>query len=214
MEISEGHARELAKQAQRKASLRSECEQLLAPEERIVFEAGCGHGHWLTAYAEANPEQTCIGIDLINHRIRKGKEKCKKRGLHNLHFYKAELGEFLEVLPAGIRFDLTVLLFPDPWPKARHHRRRMIQTEFLTAVAARTDPGGRFCFRSDDLPYYEWTREHLDAHAEWGMSVSAASSSEWPFEMETYFQKMMGQYYSVVARRLPHSGVRVDPAKS
>lgn len=197
MELSEGHAKELAKQAARKAALREECDQLLEGVERIVFEAGCGHGHWLTAFAEAHREQTCLGIDLIAHRIRKGQEKCAKRALPNLHFLKAELGEFLEVLPADIRFEQTVLLFPDPWPKARHHRRRMVQPAFLDAVAARTDAGGLFCFRSDDRPYFDWTIELLQAHPAWKVDVHA----KWPYEMETYFQGLMERYFSVVARR-------------
>ena len=198
MEISEAHARELEKQRQRKATLLSECEVALAGQDRILFEAGCGHGHWLTSYAEENAGQTCVGIDLISHRIRKGKDKCEKRGLKNLHFIKAELGEFLEVLPTRVRFDLTVLLFPDPWPKARHHRRRMVQSGFLDIVADRTDPGGLFCFRSDDRPYYEWTVEHLEAHPKWEIDPNA----KWPHEMETYFQSLMDNYYSVIARRV------------
>ena len=197
MELSEGHAKELAKQAARKTVLKRECLQILGGIDRIVFEAGCGHGHWLTAYAEGHPEQTCLGIDLIAHRVRKGQEKCAKRNLPNLHFLKAELGEFLEVLPPEIRFDLTVLLFPDPWPKARHHRRRMVQMELLEALASRTDVGGSFCFRSDDRPYYDWTMELLEAHPDWVID----SAAEWPHEMETYFQRLMEQYYSVVARR-------------
>ena len=201
MEISEGYARELEKQQQRKAALLHECETALAGEGRILFEAGCGHGHWLTSYAECHPERACVGIDLISHRIRKGQEKGAKRGLTNLHFIKAELGEFLEVLPARVRFDLTVLLFPDPWPKARHHRRRMVQSEFLDVVAERTDPGGLFCFRSDDRPYYEWTVEHLEAHPQWEIDPDA----QWPHEMETYFQSMMDEYFSVIARRVAQS---------
>jgi tRNA (guanine-N7-)-methyltransferase len=197
MELSDGHARELAKQAQRKEALREELSKVLQGVERIVFEAGCGHGHWLTAYAEAHPKQICIGIDLINQRIRKGQEKCAKRGLTNLHFMKAELGEFLEVLPPAVRFEITVLLFPDPWPKARHHRRRMVQAEFLDRVAERTDGEGLFCFRSDDYPYYEWACEHLQAHAAWSVDPAA----KWPFEMETYFQSLMDAYHSVIAVR-------------
>jgi tRNA (guanine-N7-)-methyltransferase len=198
MEISEGHARELAKQAARKAALREECLEALNGVGGIVFEAGCGHGHWLTAYAEAHPESYCLGIDLIAQRIRKGQEKCSKRELPNLHFFKAELGEFLEVLEPEVRFEMTLLLFPDPWPKARHHRRRMVQAAFLDAVAERTDLGGRFCFRSDDLAYYEWTLEHLEAHSKWQIDPHA----DWPFEKETYFQSLMDNYYSVVARRI------------
>ena len=196
-EITEAHARELEKQAARKAELVKTCSADLAGVDRILFEAGCGHGHWLTDYAEANPGMICAGIDLISWRIRKGNEKKAKRGLQNLHFYKAELSEFLGALPAAIRFDRTVLLFPDPWPKAKHHRRRMVQPSFLDEVARRTDRGGEFCFRSDDRPYFDWTVEHLSEHPDWEIDESA----QWPYESETYFQSLMDGYYSVVAKR-------------
>lgn len=198
MEITEAHARELERQKARKEALRVELAAALANTESILFEAGCGHGHWLASYAAAHPEQVCVGIDLISWRIRKGKDKQAKRGLENLHFFKADLSEFLEVLPERIRFDLTILLFPDPWPKAKHHRRRMVQSPFLTEVANRTANNGCFCFRSDDLPYYEWTVEHLHAHADWKIDPGA----EWPHEEDTYFQDLMDGYHSVVARRI------------
>jgi len=194
---SSSHERELARQAERKAALRSELESALDGTGRILFEAGCGHGHWLTSYAEAHPGTVCVGVDLISLRIRKALAKRDKRGLGNLHFFKAELGEFLEALPPRIAFEATVLLFPDPWPKARHHRRRMVQTAFLDEVAGRTPPGGLFCFRSDDRPYFEWTVEHLEAHPDWQIDPEAA----WPHETETYFQSLMAGYFSVVARR-------------
>jgi len=198
IEISEAHARELEKQAVRKAELAQACYADLAGVDRILFEAGCGHGHWLVDYALANPDAISVGIDLISWRIRKGNDKKAKRGLKNLHFYKAELGEFLEMLPSAIRFERTVLLFPDPWPKVKHHRRRMVQASFLDEVARRTDRGGEFCFRSDDRPYFEWTLAHLDAHPEWVIEESA----QWPYESETYFQSLMDEYFSVVAKRV------------
>lgn len=197
MEISESHARELARQAGRKADLRRALESDLAGVATVLFEAGCGHGHWLTSFAEAHPETRCVGIDLISWRIRKCLNKRDKRGLQNLHFYKAELNEFLEVLPDSIRFEQTVLLFPDPWPKARHHRRRMVQPAFLDEVAKRTGPGGQFCFRSDDRPYFDWTIEHLEAHPDWRIDPAA----EWPHENDTYFQDLMEEYFSVIAVR-------------
>jgi tRNA (guanine-N7-)-methyltransferase len=198
MEISEAHARELERQAQRKAALKLEIEKDLAGVDSILFEAGCGHGHWLTSYAEKHPGQTCVGIDLISWRIRKCKDKKAKRAMDNLHFYKADLTEFLEVLPANVGFDQTVLLFPDPWPKAKHHRRRMVQSAFLTEVAQRTREGGNFCFRSDDLPYYEWTVEHLQEHPDWIIHDEAV----WPHEEKTYFQDLMDGYHSVIASRV------------
>ncbi|MGB0408494.1 MAG: tRNA (guanosine(46)-N7)-methyltransferase TrmB [Opitutales bacterium] len=197
MKISESHARELAKQAERKAALRARLEADLSGVETILFEAGCGHGHWLTSYAEAHPATVCVGVDLISWRIRKALDKRDRRGLQNLYAYKAELNEFLEVLPASIRFEKTVLLFPDPWPKARHHRRRMVQTALLGEIAKRTGRGGQFCFRSDDRPYFDWTIEHLVGHPEWQIDEAA----EWPHEQNTYFQDLMEDYDSVVATR-------------
>ena len=195
--ITQAHARELAKKAARKAELVERCRADLAGVDRMLFEAGCGHGHWLADYAEANPGIICTGIDLISWRIRKGNEKKAKRGLENLQFYKAELSEFLGALPASIRFDCTVLLFPDPWPKAKHHRRRMVQPSFLDEVARRTDREGKFCFRSDHRPYFDWTIEHLRKHPDWEIDESA----KWPYEGHTYFQSLMNEFYSVVAKR-------------
>ncbi|MDQ8194850.1 hypothetical protein QEH59_10465 [Coraliomargarita sp. SDUM461004] len=197
-EISEAHARELAKQAARKAELAEICQRDLAGCDRILFEAGCGHGHWLSDYAEAHPDTICVGIDLISWRIRKGNDKKAKRGIQNLYFYKAELGEFLGALPASLRFERTVLLFPDPWPKAKHHRRRMVQSALLDELARRTDVGGEFCFRSDDRPYFDWAVEHLQAHDEWIIDEAAP----WPYESETYFQSLMDAYFSVIAKRV------------
>ena len=80
---------------------------------------------------------------------------------------------------------------------AKHHRRRMVQPSFLDEVARRTDMGGEFCFRSDDRPYFDWTVEHLSEHPEWEIDESA----QWPYESETYFQSLMDEYHSVVAKR-------------
>ncbi len=198
MEISQAHARELEKQQQRKEALRVVCGTAFAGCSSLFFEAGCGHGHWLTSYAEAHPEQVCVGIDLIAVRVRKALAKKDKRGLKNLHFFKAELGEFLEVLPEGLRLDSSIFLFPDPWPKARHHRRRMVQHTLLDVLARRTLPGGHFYFRTDDRAYFDWTIEHLEENAYWEIDPS----HPWPHERETYFQGLMDAYDSVVARKV------------
>jgi tRNA (guanine-N7-)-methyltransferase len=197
VDISESHARELDRQRRRKEALRRACAEALPAEGAIVFEPGCGHGHWLTAYAADHPDKTCVGIDLVSLRIRRALTKAAKRELPGLHFFKAELGEFLDVLPVGLRFELIVFLFPDPWPKKRHHRRRMIQTASLSRLAERTVPGSRLCFRTDDHGYFEWALEHLEAHPGWEIDPAAP----WPHETGTYFQNFMDRYDSLVARR-------------
>ena len=196
-ELTEKHARALAHRRERVRGLREEVGRDLAGAGRVVFEPGCGHGHWLADYAAAHPDRTCVGIDLVSKRIRKACAKAEKWELPNLLFFKAELTEFLEALPGPVRFDMTVFLFPDPWPKARHHRRRMVQPHTLDALGARTDPGGLLCFRSDNADYCEWTRAMLEEHPLWDRDGTAA----WPHEHGTYFQEFMDAYVSLVARR-------------
>ena len=135
---------------------------------------------------------------MINKRIRKCREKSVNHGLTIAFFTKQTFFEFLEVLPQSIQFSAVLMLFPDPWPKARHHRRRMVQTELLDELAARVREKGRFYFRTDYLPYYEWSFEKLQQHPSWVLDTEL----EWPHETVTYFQNLMGAYYSLQAHRL------------
>jgi len=196
--LSEGHRKEITKQIARKAALKNELKEqgFGSLGQAIVFEAGCGHGHWLTGFSQANPECVSVGIDLIAGRIGKAIAKKEKRSLTNVYFFKAELLEFLEVLPENVKFSNVVFLFPDPWPKARHHKKRMIQHSFLKRIANRMVEKGRCFFRTDDRSYFEWTCEHLQQSEYWEID----SQAEWLYEEETYFQNLMEAYFSVTAQ--------------
>lgn len=164
----------------------------------ITLEIGCGHGHYLTAYAEAHPGETCIGIDIISERVRKGEAKVSRRALENLTFMKAEALEFLDALPAHTTLHRTLLLFLDPWPKKRHWKNRILQNPLLDKLAARTPTGGELLFRTDHEGYFEWAVEHLAAHPEWEIDDEA----DWPFEAPSFFQDLMDGWQSVIARRV------------
>lgn len=181
----------------RRRALSEACQSIFKDRDNAVLEIGCGHGHFLAAYAEAHPASFCVGIDLISRRVDKSNQKRDKRSLGNLVFLKADAGEFLDVLPSSVRFSQIFIIFPDPWPKKRHHKNRLVQSAFLETLAGFTIPGGRLFFRTDHEPYYNWTLEHLNEHALWLVD----EKSEWPFEVETYFQQMMGDYQSLVAVR-------------
>lgn len=193
--LPEGYLKELKRSEERKEAISKYLEQHLPDQAKMLFEAGCGHGHWLTSYAMENPKQLCLGIDLIAGRVDKANKKKEKRDLHNIHFLKAELGEFLEVLPEEITFEAVVFLFPDPWPKARHHKKRMIQVSLLEQLANRMTKGGFFYFRTDDRSYFDWTIEHLNESKVWQIKEGA----DWLHEESTYFQSLMDDYFSVVA---------------
>ncbi len=170
------------------------------PPASCVWEIGCGHGHFLTAYAGAHPGEICLGIDLASERIERATRKRERARLAHLHFIRAEARLFLEVLPPAVQFSRVYVLFPDPWPKSRHHKHRVMQTEFLSWVAARMAPEGRLYFRTDFEPYFEDTARLIAAHPDWAMA-----DEPWPFEHETVFQSRAAAHRSLVARRREES---------
>jgi tRNA (guanine-N7-)-methyltransferase len=182
---------------QRQETLRETCQGLFAEKASFTLELGCGHGHFLTAYARAFPEEFCVGVDLITKRVEKANTKALKHGLNNLHFVKAEAYEFLNSLPDGLKLNRIFMLFPDPWPKKRHHKNRMVQSSFMSILAERCLPGAEFAFRTDHAGYFEWTQECLDSHPEWRI----APEIPWRFEEASYFQNLMSSWQSLVAVR-------------
>ncbi|MEY2877860.1 MAG: hypothetical protein RLZZ15_240 [Verrucomicrobiota bacterium] len=171
---------------------------MLAPHTKVTWELGCGHGHFLTAYAAAHPERICVGIDLVRERIERAERKRVRSQLPNLHFVLAEAFDFLAELPTHVRFEDVFVLFPDPWPKVRHHKNRIMRRDFLAAVAQHALPDTRLCLRTDFTPYFEATRQLLASDPDW---AEAEADNAWPFEHETVFQSRAAGYHSLVARR-------------
>jgi tRNA (guanine-N7-)-methyltransferase len=183
--------------AQRRETLQAVFEKILPPgKASFVWEAGCGHGHFLTAYAEAHPERICVGVDLVRERIARAIRKRDRARLANLHFLQAEARMFLEELPARATLSAVYVLFSDPWPKQRHHKHRLLQPDFLTAVAARAEKGARLYFRTDHEPYFIEAEAKVRDHPDWRLS-----EEPWPFETVTVFQQRAPSHRSLVALR-------------
>jgi tRNA (guanine-N7-)-methyltransferase len=115
--------------------------------------------------------------------------------LDNLIFLKAEAMEFLEALPAPIILRKIFILYPDPWPKKKHHKNRFICPESLDLLARRSAFGTRLHFRTDDADYFAWTTEFLGAHPRWQIQPEQT----WPFEQKTFFEERMKDKRDVIA---------------
>ncbi len=176
-----------------------ECLEEGLAEDGVTLELGCGHGHWLTAYAEQRPRQLCVGADLITKRVERANRKKEKRNLPRLRFLKAEAMELIKGMTPEVTLDETILLFPDPWPKKRHHKRRLVNDEFLDALAERTVVGGRLYFRTDHEEYFTWALEKVSKHALWRL----LPEEPWPLEHETYFQNILPKHQSFSAEATP-----------
>ena len=180
--------------AARRQALQATLAELLAPYARITLEIGAGHGHYLTDYAAAHPTEFCLGIDLLRDRVERSLRKRNRAKLVNLTFMQAEAEEFVAAFPPHIVLKRIFVLFPDPWPKRRHHKNRIMQSTFLQTLASRSDAGTDLCFRTDHADYFAAAKAVVAAHPAWQLS-----SSPWPFERVTVFQSRAATYESLVA---------------
>lgn len=166
-----------------------------SPGGPIVLELGCGNGHFLTAYAAAHPDRRCVGIDLRLERIEKARRKQRRARLRNLHFVRGEARDVLREMPADIRLGEIYMLFPDPWPKKRHHKNRLLNASLLDALAARAGQGSRLFFRTDFEPYYAEAVATIAAHQGWHL----LPKGPFAFEHPTIFQSRASVYFSLAA---------------
>jgi tRNA (guanine-N7-)-methyltransferase len=102
-----------------------------------------------------------LGIDLITGRIEKSQRKQELQNIKNVVFLKAEATEVLDALSPSHLIEKIFILYPDPWPKRRHHKNRFICAENLTRLAKASTSDAQLYFRTDDADYFEWTMREL-----------------------------------------------------
>lgn len=127
----------------------------------LEVDLGCGDGSFLLEMARHFPERDFLGVERLLGRVRKVCKKLTKAQLSNARVLRLESRYVTEWLLPPAAVSRLHLLCPDPWPKVRHHRRRLVQAEFLTSVRRVLVPGGEFLFMTDDEDYFHWAEDHL-----------------------------------------------------
>jgi tRNA (guanine-N7-)-methyltransferase len=185
----------------RQTELRHQLDRLLPGWPRaFTLEIGCGHGHFLAAYAAAHPAEYCLGVDIMLDRLERAERKIRRAGTRNAAFVRAEARLLLETLPPASQLNRIFILFPDPWPKRRHHKNRLLNPEFLHLLAQKATPATRLHLRTDHQPYFEDATARLRHHPDWQLL-----DAPWPFEQPTVFQNRAAIYHSCTA------GLRARP---
>jgi len=134
---------------------RIELAKIFPKAQPVEAELGSGDGSFLAEYAAQHPEHNFIGVERLLGRIRKMDRKGLRLGLTNLLGVRIESSYFLEyLLPANSAMALHVY-FPDPWPKRKHRRHRLINERFPTLARQALAPGGMVYLRTDDQNYFE-----------------------------------------------------------
>ena len=120
----------------------------------VEMEIGTGKGTFLLARAAARPEVNFLGIEWARAYCRYAADRVRRAGLQNVRLLRTDARHFLKVcLPAGCLWRVHIY-FPDPWPKRKHHRRRLIQPAFLNELRRTLRPGGQLLIVTDHLDYF------------------------------------------------------------
>lgn len=137
---------------------------LFGRHARRVVEIGFGNGDHLLALASAHKQDDFIGIEVHPPGVGHLLLKAEAADLTNLRVVNHDAMEVLAQMIPPESLDCILVLFPDPWPKKRHHKRRLINTAFATLAGSRLRPGGVLQLATDWTPYAEWMLEVLNGH--------------------------------------------------
>ncbi|MEM7289835.1 MAG: tRNA (guanosine(46)-N7)-methyltransferase TrmB [Pseudomonadota bacterium] len=149
--------------------------------ERLIVEIGFGGGEHLVQQALTNPQHSYIGVEPFVNSMAKALRAIDEKSIRNIRLYDEDAVELLDWLP-GQLVDEIDLLYPDPWPKLRHWKRRFVNTKNLDRFARVLKSGGRFHFASDIDTYVNWTLQHCDAHPSFDWKADDASDWQIPYE--------------------------------
>jgi tRNA (guanine-N7-)-methyltransferase len=151
----------------------------------LRLEIGFGHGEFLSQMAALHPDEDFLGVEAKPLRVTKTAHWSLKRGATNVHLYQDEAHRFVRHrLPPGC-LHRAYILFPDPWPKRRHRRRRLVNRSFLLDLARAMAPGGRFVFASDTHNYVFQVLSHLATLP--GLWINRYAPDGYRFDIPTRF---------------------------
>ena len=132
-----------------------DAERVFGRRAPLVLEIGCGMGETTAEIAKAHPDVDFLGIEVHGPGVGAILNRIEQQGLRNLRVVQHDAVEVVDaMIPEGSLAGVHVY-FPDPWPKKRHHKRRLLKPSFVQALARRLAPGGYLHVATDWAPYAE-----------------------------------------------------------
>jgi tRNA (guanine-N7-)-methyltransferase len=128
----------------------------------LVVEIGFGNGQALAWMAANEPDRNFVGIEVHEPGVGRLLLSLESERLENVRVVMRDAVEVLSEQSPPASLDQVRIYFPDPWPKKRHHKRRLIQPGFLRLITSRLKPGGLLHLATDWMPYAEWMLEAIE----------------------------------------------------
>ena len=148
---------------------------LFEPCGDVWLEVGFGGGEHLLAQARAHPRIGMIGCEPYLNGIAKLLARMESDPLANIRIYRGDARDLIAVLTPG-SVGRAFLLFPDPWPKRRHHKRRFIAPDTLHGLARALRPGALFRVATDSPAYARWTLIHMRQRPDFAWCAASAAA--------------------------------------
>ncbi len=150
------------------------------PVERVRLEIGFGGGEHVISEAGREPQSGFIGVEPFINGMSRCMQTLESEPRPNLRVYDDDATQLLDWLPANSIAEID-LLYPDPWPKKKHWKRRFVSQVNLDRFARVLQPAGTFRFASDIAHYINWTLLHIRAHSEFEWVVERADDWRQPY---------------------------------
>lgn len=133
--------------------------QVFGRDNMLNLEIGFGMGQSLVEMAEAAPEQDFIGVEVHLPGVGALLKEVDERGLDNVRVYNIDANDVIDLCLPDACLDRVMIFFPDPWPKKKHHKRRLIQAEFIQRIRHKLRVGGVLHLATDWENYAEHMME-------------------------------------------------------
>ncbi|HEY8615452.1 tRNA (guanosine(46)-N7)-methyltransferase TrmB [Phenylobacterium sp.] len=152
----------------------------LMPEAAEVWlEIGFGGGEHMAAQAARRPDVLILGAEPFQNGVASALRHLDEQQLTNVRLKDGDARELVGHLPDG-GLERVFILFPDPWPKARHHKRRLVQADLVAELARVLKPGGTLRFASDWADYVDWSLERFTASPDFRWTADRADDWRTP----------------------------------
>ena len=124
------------------------------PERPLEVDIGCGKGRFLAGRSGRVPQHNFLGIERLLGRVHQSGRRCERAGRENVRIFRMEGFYAIRYLMPEAYVRAYYILFPDPWPKARHHAHRLFNPAFMDALHRTLEAGGTLHVATDHLPYF------------------------------------------------------------
>jgi tRNA (guanine-N7-)-methyltransferase len=156
----------------------------------LVLEIGFGNGEQLLWAARNEQDRDFIGIEVHRPGVGRLMNWLATENVDNVRLYNHDAVDVLDRVIAGAALQEVRIYFPDPWPKKRQQKRRLIQPEFVALLATRVRSGGRLHLATDWADYAEHMHSVLEASAQWrNLAATDRFSPRPPTRIETHFER-------------------------